>query len=161
MEPFLIRILADGLVVVVFLIAIYMFVTKIPRRQWTWWGLRIMAAGITAYGAKEIIAHLFQPEQLRPFEQLGVPAGAAYLQNAGFPSDHALFAMFLVLAVWFSTKNRSVTLLMLVLTILMGFGRVLALVHTPLDIVGGFLIAPIGIVWYFVGQRPVDEKHKK
>jgi membrane-associated phospholipid phosphatase len=34
------------------------------------------------------------------------------------------------------------------LTVAVCVGRVLALVHTPLDIAGGILVACIGAVWY-------------
>ena len=70
------------------------------------------------------------------------------MNNPGFPSDHALFATFLTLAVWFSTKDRKFSLIMLTLTIVMCIGRVLALVHTPLDVIGGMILALVGTVWY-------------
>ena len=105
-------------------------------------------AGVTSYLAAKIIAFFYQPETLRPFEKLGVDPGAAYLPNPGFPSDHALFAMFLTLAVWFSTRNKWIAGAMLVMTLAMGVARVLALVHTPLDVIGGFAIATIGVIWY-------------
>jgi len=79
---------------------------------------------------------------------LGVSAGASYLNNPGFPSDHALFAAFLTLAVWFETRRKKIALTLLVLTLLVCVGRVLALVHTPLDILGGLIVACLGAVWY-------------
>lgn len=157
----LIRLMADGLVIVVLIIALYMFLAKIPRRQWKWWYPRIFLAGVTAYAIKFVIAHLIPIEQMRPFERLGVKPDAAYLQNGGFPSDHALFMMFLTLAVWYSTKNKWVTIVMLVLSVLMGIGRVLALVHTPVDIIGGFAVAFVGIGWYYIGRDKLDSKAKR
>lgn len=56
--------------------------------------------------------------------------------------------MFLTLAVWFSTRSKLLAGTMLVLTVLVGVGRVLALVHTPLDVIGGILIAFTGVIWY-------------
>ena len=79
---------------------------------------------------------------------MGVEPGAAYLNNPGFPSDHALFTMAITLAVWFGTRDKLLSSVCLVLTLLVGIGRVLALVHTPLDVAGGLLIACIGIIWY-------------
>ena len=155
----LIRFAADGLVVIITLLALYAFATKIPRSQWRFWAPRIVLAGVTAYLVAKLAGAVFQPETLRPFEKLGVPAGAAYLPNPGFPSDHALFATFLTLAVWYSTKNKPLTLTLAVLTIIMGVARVLALVHTPLDIIGGIIIAFAGVGWYYVGK--LDEKSKK
>ena len=157
----IIRILADAPIVVIFLIACYMFIRKIPRPQWRWWWPRIILAGATTYLVKEIISHVFPIEQLRPFETLGVQPGAFYLQNGGFPSDHALFAMFLVLAVWYSTRNKPVTIVLFVLAALMGLGRVLAHVHTPIDIIGGFVVAFVGIFWYYIGRNKLDALGKK
>lgn len=144
----LIRLMADGLMVVIFLITITAFIVLIKPKNWWSWAWRIALAGITAYAAAKLIGHFYQPETLRPFEKLGVEPGAAFLPNPGFPSDHALFASFLTLAVWFSTRKRSLTVVLVCLTLLMGLARVLALVHTPLDVLGGLLIPLIGIIWY-------------
>lgn len=105
-------------------------------------------AGVTSYILAKFIGSAWRPEQLRPFEQLGVNPGAAYLNNPGFPSDHALLGFFLTLAVWFCTRNRKFTIIMAVLTILMCIGRVMALVHTPLDIAGALVISAVGALWY-------------
>jgi membrane-associated phospholipid phosphatase len=37
---------------------------------------------------------------------------------------------------------------MAVMTLLVCIGRVLALVHTPLDIIGGLAVATLGALWY-------------
>lgn len=148
MYDILLRIVADGSVIAIFLISIYAFAFKIPRNQWWSWGWRIVLAGLTAYLVAKGIGHFYQPEELRPFEQQGLEPGAAYLPNPGFPSDHVLFATFLTLAVWFTTKQRRLVIMLLVLTVAMGVARVLALVHTPTDVIGGFIIAWSGIIWY-------------
>ena len=59
-----------------------------------------------------------------------------------------LFATAIVCAVWFETKNKPTTLLLALMTISVGVGRVLALVHTPVDIIGGIIIALVGSIWY-------------
>ena len=148
MSELIIRIIADASVVAVFLLAAFGFLFLIPVKKWKFWWPRIVLGGITAYAAAKIAGFLYQPETLRPFEKLGVDPGAAFLPNPGFPSDHALFAMFLTLAIWFSTRNKALAGIMLALTLIMGIGRVLALVHTPLDVIGGLLIAFVSIVWY-------------
>lgn len=148
MYDLIVRIVADGAVILIFLLSVYTFATKIPRNQWWSWGWRIVLAGLTAYLAAKVIGHFYQPEVLRPFEQQGTEPGAAYLPNPGFPSDHVLFATFLSLAVWFAAKQRKFAFVLLGLTIVMGLARVLALVHTPLDVLGGFLIAWTGVFWY-------------
>lgn len=141
---------ADGAMVLAFLVAMYTFVCKIPRDKWFYWGWRIALAGATAWLAAKAIGHFYQPNDLRPYQQLGVDAKASYLDNPGFPSDHMLFSTFLTLAVWFATKHRNLTITMVILTAVIGLGRILALVHAPIDVLGGLLIPFIGIFWYFV-----------
>lgn len=144
----IIRFMADGLMVAIFLIAITTFIVMIKPKDWWYWGWRIVLAGLTAYLAAKLIGHFYQPETLRPFEKLGVEPGAAFLPNPGFPSDHALFASFLTIAVWFSTRRRSLAIVLATLAVIMSIARVLALVHTPLDVIGGLLIPLLGTIWY-------------
>lgn len=144
----LIKLLADGLMIPIVLLAAYALLWRVPHIDRYDRYTRIFMAGITSYVFAKFFGALWQPEQLRPFEKLGVDPGAAYLNNPGFPSDHALFAAFLTLAVWYGTRSRRLTAVMAVMTILMCVGRVLALVHTPLDVVGGLFVAGIGAVWY-------------
>ena len=120
-------------------------------------------AGLTAYLLAKLIGSVFQPESLRPFQQMGVDAGALYLNNPGFPSDHMLFATAITLAVWFETRNKQLTITLVILTALVGIGRVLALVHTPLDVLGGFAIACVGGLWYLQRdqQKPSVAKRTK
>lgn len=140
--------MADGLMLPIVIGSLYLIFTRVKNSQRYEKYCHIALAGITAYAGAKIIGLFFQPETHRPFEQLGQQAGAAYLNNPGFPSDHVLFATFLVLAVWYVTKSPRATLILAGMAVFMAVGRVLALVHTPLDVIGGFAIAVIGIVWY-------------
>ena len=152
-----VRLIADGTIILITILALYAFIFMVPRVRWWFWALRIVAAGLTTYAAAKLAGFLYQPETMRPFEKLGVEPGAAYLNNPGFPSDHALFAMFLTLAVWYSTRSKWLASVMLTLTVAMGVGRVFALVHTPTDVVGGFVIALIGVLWYRRTTKKVVE----
>lgn len=143
-----ITLLADGLMIPIVLLAGYALLFRVRSRDRYDLYTRVFMAGISSYFAAKVLGSLWQPEQLRPFEVLGVDPGAAYLNNPGFPSDHALFAAFLALAVWYVTKHRMMTLAMAAMTLLVCVGRVLALVHTPLDVAGGLVVAGIGSVWY-------------
>jgi membrane-associated phospholipid phosphatase len=144
----IIKLLADGTIIPIVLIAGYALLFKIPIGQRYELYVRIIMAGMTAYLIAKLLGSIYQPVGERPFEVLGVQAGASILKNPGFPSDHALFATFLTLAVWFTTRQRTLSLILVVLTIMVGVGRVLALVHTPLDIIGGIVVASIGALWY-------------
>lgn len=151
MQHMLTRIIADGAVIPVVVLGAWALLTLVRGNRYQAYA-RILLAGLTAYMAAKFIGAVFQPETMRPFEKLGVEAGAAYLNNPGFPSDHVLFCVAIVLAVWFETKNRKVTLILAGLTALVAIGRIVALVHTPLDVAGGIVIACAGIPWYL--QRP-------
>lgn len=140
--------MADGLMLPIVLISMYALLWRIPTQRWYDSYTRIIMAGLTSYALAKFVSAVWQPQAERPFEQLGIDAGAAYLNNPGFPSDHMLFATFLVLAVWYATRSRLLTGILAVLTLLVAIGRVLALVHTPIDVVGGVLFALIGVVWY-------------
>lgn len=148
----IIRLLADGLIIPIVGLAGYALLFKIPKSGMLQAYKRIFMAGLTAYLMAKLLGALYQPVEQRPFELIGAVAGASYLPNPGFPSDHALFASFLTLAVWFETRSKKLTLALAILTVLVCLGRVLALVHTPLDIVGGILVAFTGIVWYVQRQ---------
>lgn len=142
------KLVADGLVIPVALIGVYVLLRSVPassRRQV--YGCVLMA-GLTAYVVAKVVGLLYQPEIMRPFELLGVGAGATFLDNPGFPSDHALFTMAITLAVWFGARRKRWAVFCFILTLAVCLGRVLALVHSPLDVVGGLILACAGVVWY-------------
>ena len=144
----LVKIIADWLLIPLVLLALYELFFKVESKRRYEIYSRVLMAGLTSYVVAKILGLIYQPEQLRPFELLGVNPGAAYLNNPGFPSDHALFTMFLALAVWYVLRRRSITIIMLTMALLVGVGRILALVHTPLDVVGGMAVACLGALWY-------------
>ena len=120
---------------------------------------RILLAGITAFLLAKLVATIYQPAAERPYELLGVTPGASYLDNPGFPSDHALFVTAIALAVWFETKRKWTSVILASLVVIVCVGRVLALVHTPLDVVAGVAIACVGGIWYL--QRDPTKKASK
>ena len=156
----LIRLLADGAVIPVALLAGYALLFRVPKGGRFQAYSRVLMAGLTAYLIAKLIGSIYQPAYERPFELLGVQAGASYLNNPGFPSDHALFTTFLTFAVWFETRWRAGVVVMAVLTLLVCIGRVLALVHTPLDVIGGVVIAALGALWYINAKKPATARKK-
>ena len=144
----LIQFIADGTVIIAVLIGVYALITHIPNKNKYAAYARILMAGLTALLVAKIMATFIQPASERPFELLGVSPGAAYLDNPGFPSDHALFVTAITLAVWFETRHRYLTYAMLAMLVLVSIGRVAALVHTPLDVAGGIFAGLSGIFWY-------------
>ncbi len=144
--------MADGLIIAVALIGAWalLFRLKDPIRMRAY--ARLLMAGLTAYFLAKCVAVLYQPELERPFQQLGQEAGASYLDNPGFPSDHVLFATAITLAVWSESRSSRIAIILAILTALVAVGRVLALVHTPLDVLGGVIIGLVGGIWYL--QKP-------
>lgn len=156
----LIRFFADGAIIPVVLVAGYALLFRIPKGHRLQAYSRILMAGLTSYLIAKLLGSLYQPSMERPFELLGVSPGASYLNNPGFPSDHALFTAFLTFAVWFETRWRTGAIIALVFTFLVCVGRVLALVHTPLDVVGGLFVASIGALWYLQGFTKTTTRQK-
>ncbi len=148
MNDFLVRIAADLTMIPIVLIGAYALIFKIPKGKRIKAYSTVLIAGLTAYLMAKLIGSIYQPEGLRPFELVGKAAGASFINNPGFPSDHILFATAITCAVWFQTKQKAITWILVMLVIIVGVGRVLALVHTPLDVIGGILIALFGSLWY-------------
>jgi membrane-associated phospholipid phosphatase len=160
MNEVIVKLLADASVVPVVIIGAWALL-MIPHREKYRAYSRILMAGLTAYLVAKLIGAVFQPEVLRPFEKLGVEAGASFLNNPGFPSDHVLFCTAITLAVWFETRRVKTTAVLIAFTVLVAIGRVLGLVHTPLDVVGGIAIACVGALWYLQADKgPVSKASK-
>lgn len=153
----LIRLAADVAVIPVILLGAYALIFKIPKGHRFEAYCRILMAGLTSYMLAKFVATVYQPATLRPFELMGIDPGAFYLNNPGFPSDHALFVTAIALAVWFETKQKTISLVLAGLVLLICIGRVVALVHTPLDVIGGVVIALIGALWYSNAPRRQEE----
>jgi len=152
----IIHIIADAFVIPVILIGAFVLLFKIPKGGRFEAYSRILMAGLTSYLIAKFIASVYQPSFERPFEILGVAPGALYLNNPGFPSDHALFVTAITAAVWFETRMKKTTILLATLVVLICVGRVLALVHTPLDVIAGVVIGLVGAVWY-LNKVPVEK----
>ena len=152
MYELIVRIIADGLVIPIILVGAYALIVRIkPSHRYAAY-CRILMAGLTSFLLAKLIASVYQPASERPFETLQIAAGALYLNNPGFPSDHALFTAAITGAVWFETRARGIAIALTVMTALVCVGRVLAHVHTPLDVIGGAVIAVIGMAWYLTDR---------
>lgn len=80
----------------------------------------------------------------RPFVVNHVTPLIAHSPDNGFPSDHTLLAMWLAMVVYF--YNKKLGIILMVISLIVGTARVLALVHHPLDIFGSIVIAIIAVV---------------
>jgi membrane-associated phospholipid phosphatase len=147
---FLLKLIADWLVVPIIGLAL-LSALRLPRREWYTAAVRALMAGLIALFFAGVL-RLFVQDGARPFELLGVDPGAAYLDNPGFPSDHTLLVFTITFVVWATLKNRTITAVLLGLSILVGVGRIAALVHTPADVLGGIACAFIAVTCIY-GKR--------
>lgn len=109
----------------------------------------LFVVGITALGAW-LAAHFFKDvfNTLRPFDAL--PSVKPLITESGhaFPSGHATFFMALASTLWFYHKRLAI--FFGISAVLIGFARVFAGVHWPVDILGGLFLG------YAVGKTLHD-----
>ena len=86
----------------------------------------------------------------RPFVVDHVKPLFVHATDNGFPSDHTLLTTTIALIVF--TYNRKIGVFLGILSLIVGFSRVLANVHHPVDILGGIVIAFISVMfsWYLI-----------
>ena len=144
----LIKFLADYLLIIVLLVGAGALLVGTSLRTKVQAYPYVIMAGLTSLLVGKLMSLLYQPEAARPFVEQGVTAGAAYIDNPGFPSDHVLLATVVALAVIILVKKRWLSVLMVVAVLAIGLGHILALVHTPLDVIGGLVAGLSGGIWY-------------
>jgi len=145
----LVKLLADGLLVILLLGAALALLFGTSKRTKLMAYPYVIMAGLTSLLVGKIMSLIYQPATDRPFIEQGLTAGAAYIDNPGFPSDHVLLATIVALTAIVFVKKGWLQAVMVVAVVAIGVGRILALVHTPLDIVGGVVAGLSGGVWYW------------
>lgn len=121
-----------------------------PRPQKIKFAIAAVVAGATALFLAELAGKLFYDP--RPFVARGVKPLVQHAPENGFPSGHTWISMTATALLYY--YGRSFFLVSLVITIVVGTARVLALVHSPIDIAGGIVIgSAAGYLGYWVSQR--------
>lgn len=82
----------------------------------------------------------------RPFVHNKVNLLVQHSKDASFPSDHATGTM--SIAVGMGKYNKSLSILLTVLSIMVGFSRVYVGNHYPMDVIGGYIVALIVNYFY-------------
>lgn len=161
MYDLFVRIIADYIVFVIVAIAAIMLIVYIPKGQRFNAYARILMAGLTGLLIAKFLSVTWQPEAARPYILMGIDPGGSVLDNLGFPSDHSLFVVTIALAVWMETRKKAVSIVLAVMAALVLLGRVLAFVHTPLDVFAGAAIACVAALWYFQRDNEGISQPKK
>jgi membrane-associated phospholipid phosphatase len=121
-------------------------------RDWRRLGF-IVLAGLTAFLLAQVF-HLIPVEVFRPYQVLQVAPLIEASADSPFPSDHVMLAFAAALAALFMTRYKKLALGVLVLAVGVLVGRLLALVHSPLDVTGGVVCAAVGaLIWYYIYYR--------
>lgn len=94
--------------------------------------------------------HIFINEP-RPFVTFNFQSLADNNPDASFPSRHATIMAVIAFAYAYFKSNW--TLLLLLLTVLVGISRIYIGVHYPLDVLGGFLAGVLSVI---IGKQIID-----
>lgn len=94
----------------------------------------------------------------RPFVHEKFSPLIFHIPDNGFPSEHTLLVITLALSVYYF--NKKVGILLLILGVLVGVGRILAGVHHLLDILGSIIISicVVSSVYIFLKRFSMDCK---
>jgi undecaprenyl-diphosphatase len=89
----------------------------------------------------------------RPFVNHHVTQLIPHAANQSFPSDHSTASMAMALGLLVFTRFKKTAWLLIFVATLIGFSRIVAGVHYPLDVLGGFTTAALGIVLAYIAHR--------
>jgi len=96
----------------------------------------VFFSGIFAWCIAQIIKFLVHTP--RPFLEFQNVSSLIHKTDFSFPSGHATFYMALAFAIFFSHKKIGYVFMFFAL--LIGIARIIAGVHFPIDILGGFIL---------------------
>lgn len=93
----------------------------------------------------------------RPFVVNNFTPLISHVANNGFPSDHATFCMFFTTLAFYN--NKKLGIVGFLLTLLVGFSRVAAGVHSISDVIGGIAIGFVAATIGYYVSKLVITKH--
>lgn len=123
--------------------------------------LKLVAAaaigGAVSLFLAKLIGHFYY--DTRPFIAGHFTPIISGSMDNGFPSDHTMLSSFAAFMVLRYNKHLSIALLLVATAI--GVARVHAGVHHPADVVGGILIAGVGVGLGLLASERIMARHKK
>ena len=130
---------------------------RLPRRQKVELLVAGVAGGIVCYALIKIGGALYY--DTRPFVTQGVAPLFPHAADNGFPSDHTAITMFLGLCVL--VVSRPWGLVLVAISLVAGLARVLAHVHSPIDIVGATAMAAVAAAVGWLIARWILEQRSR
>jgi len=110
----------------------------------------VFGAALVGIAVAAVLKNIFQT--LRPFDAIKSVQSLITESGFAFPSGHTTLVASLAGALWSAHKRPAIFVGLA--GILVGASRVMAGVHWPVDILGGFLIGSIvGAVIYYLAHR--------
>ncbi|MFZ2149544.1 MAG: phosphatase PAP2 family protein [Minisyncoccia bacterium] len=101
--------------------------------------IKVFGVSFLSYFISEILKLLFHTE--RPFIHLSEVSSLFTQSGYAFPSGHATFFSALAVSIFFMHKKAGYVFM--VLALLIGLARIVAGVHFPVDILGGFALGAL------------------
>jgi undecaprenyl-diphosphatase len=96
----------------------------------------------------------------RPFVSQRITPLIGHSADNGFPSEHTVFSMTTALLLTF--YRRRLGALAALLALVVGIARVAAHVHSPIDIIGGIIIAAIAASGgYFIAKKALSQPRRR
>jgi len=116
-----------------------------------------VVGGIVCYALIKIGGALYY--DTRPFVTQGVAPLFPHAADNGFPSDHTAITMFIGLCVL--VVSRPWGLVLIAISLAAGVARVLAHVHSPIDIVGAVAMAAVAAAVGWLVARLIFERRSR
>lgn len=143
--------MGDGLAYVTIVFLFYFLLVHKDKKR----GAQELLMMVGVAGFAWFAAHFFKSifDTVRPFVAMA-EVTPLFPQDAdgAFPSGHATFFSALATMMWFYHKRIAMGLVIIALVI--GFGRVISGVHFPGDILGGYVLgSAIAVTMYFLTQK--------
>lgn len=135
---FIIVILAKYLLYIIILLALFFFLKTGKKLNFI--KLSIIGLPLSYIIAKILNKFIYDP---RPFVVEHTKPLIEHAADNGFPSDHTLLAATVAFVIF--VINKKIGLKLIVLAFILGYSRILAKVHSPIDILGSFVIAAFAV----------------
>ena len=123
---------------------------KLTRNRRLQFAAAIILGGLLAVILVKILGKLYYHP--RPFTLTGVKPLVSHAPDNGFPSEHATYTTVVATTLYFYRKQFAA--LAFIVAILVSYSRVLAHVHSTVDILAGIIAGVVaGICGYYLARQ--------